>query len=69
MSTLDRIPTRALEALYILGALALIAALILIAFKAGYVGYYHGLNTGITFGGYGLEVSGTPGVFKCGSEC
>jgi hypothetical protein len=42
-----------------------IAVAILIGVGTGYIGFYNGLNKGVTIGNCGIEIVGEPGWF-CG---
>lgn len=57
-------------ALIVFGALVLTVGLMWIATSYGLIGFYHGLNSGVTLGHWGgFEVSGTPGFFACDGQC
>jgi hypothetical protein len=49
----------------VVGIVIGIAAAILIMIGTGYVGFYNGLNKGVTIGSCGIEIVGEPGWF-CG---
>jgi hypothetical protein len=51
-------------------AAVVLTVAVLVAFLSGWTGTYNAENTGVWFGGYGLELSGPDGigVFHCGSD-
>lgn len=68
---ITKLSTRTLTLILAFGLTCLIVGLTLwVLTQTGMIGYYHGLNSGITFGHWGgVEVSGTPRLFRCDGQC